>query len=384
MNLDYIKKIKEELKQVYYKNQKKISGYQEKYNIIQKNGNNFKFDIVIGYTSISYFGFIILFIILGLSGLITSIPTSLIGFLPVVVSSIIGIIKTKNFYQKTNLIQKLKSFSSSKNQLERNMEMTKYLLKFEKLTRKNEIIDKVLSYLNQEEKVIKKERFQMPNNLEINYFNSSKEINKQLLDLEEKIKTNYQELDTIITKMVLSEKFSRCRSNYKILDTLTPGLLTSIGFLIMTFLPVMIFETMNLPVSYSNMALGIYFLVLFGGSSCHFKMLNDEKKTFKFFNDKLKNEKLSQKVEYSKESIIPFMLVNKISQISELEIELLAIKSKLDLINEKPEQDTFEQEKVKTKTIANSENYLSWVKTEEDVNQEMGPLLIKKMNHPKR
>lgn len=342
MSIENIKKIKQELKQEYNKNQEKINILDEKIKTINANNFETKAMLALAFSFLSWFAFM-----LSISTIIKYIPVNLIQSLITGTSILIGITVEKISIRKAKCRERLRKFSTAKKQKELIEESTRYEIEKEKIISLNKIIEKCYEKLSENEENI---CF-----LSENYTITEKDTNNKTV---EEITTNIenknnilikqqQDINVITTKCVLANKFWRVRDKAQRFNDM---------FLSICFGGAGCMFTYNMPIIrnpqlFQASSFSIYIPLVIGGLVGGI-YVSKRKKThsaiFNQLNKELKDNAISKFRDYEEDKQFEKDLENLITNVSETLLELEAQKIQLphNILDEEYQRPIVTQETI--------------------------------------
>lgn len=391
-----IERIKKVIEEEYDENYKKIDELSEKIRIVKVNDFESKLLCAFAFSLLAWMVGIFLAPTMLKSGVI---PTSLISPLSLVVSVLIGITGETLLSKKYKHKEKLREFSSAKNQKEKIAESARYEIEKEKIISSNRVLKKVYDSLETRQKMVKT----LSNEYDIVEKDSreSKEIELSIKKISKILDEKEKNIDIVTTKCVLKEKFWRVRDRFqKIFDFVVISMVGGTGAMILYACPIIFINGLgsNVVIQTSVLsplsALGVGVLVC-GGYTL--KRIKDYVGAFKSVNETLGENKLSDVTndsEVNRKTInndierFDIELENLINENCVLRLELESEKEKLSSLSqgfdERPAQSNVESKQIGS--IDNeAELTLSNVVSTVDENmvekslEENGPVLKKTM-----
>ncbi len=250
MNQDNLEKIKKELEQEFEENEKKLEVYNERAITAENNQFNSKLELWSLFAIIAY-------IILSILAITTNIFPKL--FIPGIIlggSLVSGLIGSAIIMKITKFKERLKSFSTAKNEREKLREEIKYAIEIEKTNNRNMAIKQTLDNLDSKQVLSS-----FAKNYDISYTDTENiKLNNQ--KLEEILIQKYQELDLLSAKEVLDRKFNKF---FPVRDKIASSLVSGLIFL-MAFAGPFIFvkDIINISFLIVPITYGTGFLVSLG------------------------------------------------------------------------------------------------------------------------
>ena len=219
MNIEDLKKTKEELEQEKHENDKKIGLCDERTRMAKVNALEYKAGTTLAFSMMG--GYLPLFLIsttlinhVGVTAFTNVIPA--FSFPAIMVGGSLGVgtlIRTL-MDKKYQTKERLKAFSTAKTQTEKLEEEIHYQIELEKANNRNLVIDQAINVLNSNESMLRK----ISSKYEISDKSISKnkeEARKRIEELSTLIKEQYDKLDILSTEKVLHDRFWRIRSKFQ-------------------------------------------------------------------------------------------------------------------------------------------------------------------------
>lgn len=290
----------EDLKKRMIHNDELLSIYDEKARLAKVNqfSDRFKFALVLS----SFIVFVSLFMVLGFSAILMhQIPSLLVLSSTLGISFLSGVIVEALFHKKFRLKKRFRAFSNAKTESEKLEEQVHYEIEKEKLKQRNVVLSSTIDLLEKQQSLLE--------TISKQYDLSKKMGCREEESLSALAQEQYSQLDTIITKRSLCQKFQNLRGKGSGLKkSFLWSLLTGAGFSICTGL--LLGPTVLLPV------FGVSFSSVFSVMTGYFvKQHHDQKKVFQRFNQKLGSETLSTVQEQEKLRILLEQAIDSLCQI---------------------------------------------------------------------
>lgn len=334
MNLEDIKKIKEELEQTKEENDKKIGLCDERKRMSKVNSFEYKAGTTLSFSMIGYLAIFltstILINSLGVTAFTKIIPALsfpiIVGGGSLGIGAIIRILMDKKFRTK----ERLKAFSTAKTQTEKLEEEIHYQIELEKANNRNLVVEQAINVLNYNESMLRR----ISSKYDINGKSTSKaeaEAKKRIEELSNLIKEQYNKLDIFSTQKILHDRFWRIRSKFqKRTDMSTVAGITGMFIMFFTGFPlIMVNDAITYSSTFPSLATTLTPFVagIVGACGYMVKRNKDHKKVFDNLNYQLGKNALQEKYEkyertYEEQEEIKALIEKQIRDISLTIIEL--------------------------------------------------------------
>lgn len=261
----------------------------------------------------------------------------------IVIPSIIGIAVNKIVDKKYNIKNRLKEFSSAKNEAEKIEEEIKNLIEIEKTSNRNNAISKSINCIKENCSILDKfsSKYDIKEKEDV-----SENVDADIKELSQNLKCKEKELDILCTKKVLANSFHQIRIKTKIFDTLVYSMVGGLMLALSTAAPTLALNNIG-KIQISSFSPLFPFFIGYGASVGFFlKRNNDYKKVFNRFNSELGFDRLSNYLdnEYNAPieeiNVISKQIEDKVSEISMIVLELQEKKINLLSHNENDEEKT--------------------------------------------
>ena len=196
------------------KNTKLINSLNEKIRMSQIHQLDFKITLLLAFSSIPMLVFNLALMIASASGLVISnLSVWSVAAILICTTFGTGAIINKIVNKKFQIKERIKKFSKAKTEQEKLEEEIRYQVEYEKLNSKNNLIDKIITVLETNSKILNK----VSNNYYLvnKYESESKEtLENDINIINNKINKQKSELDNLTTKKVLCDILSCIKPNY--------------------------------------------------------------------------------------------------------------------------------------------------------------------------
>ena len=323
MKEEDFEKTKTELKSRLDKETEQINSSMEKVKMAENNKFEHKAGETFAFSMLPYLILFILTTTIHKTGFLGSLPVELVNTAFIGGSLILGNTIRIIIDKKYKIKERIAAFSKAKNESEKIEEQVRHTIEYEKAKSKSNIVSQTYYLLNNNQDMIN--RISKDFNLyDKNNDMTKEELDKNIQNMSNILKEKYDELDNLITKKVLSDKFASIRVGMVTTKDLLTYPLTGGVFAMLIFdMPLLAFQSMAQNGSLFSVLAPFFFGTVATGSYV-VKRNNDYKKAFKSLNEELKEQSLSEKSENPHEETCD--LENKIQKLTD---EIIGIEAKL-------------------------------------------------------
>lgn len=362
------------------KNKKLMNILNEKIRMSRIRQLDFKIVLLLAFSSIPMLVFNLALMIASAGGLIISnLSAFSVAALLIGTTFGTGAIINKIINKKFQIKERIKKFSKAKIEQEKLEEEIRYQIEYEKLNSKNNLIDKTITDLETNSKIL--------NKVSNNYYliNKDESKSKEMLEndinnINDKIKRQKIELDELTTKKVLCDILSCTMQKYML-----------VSFVIATFTSISMYLGLSLYLAakITNTVITDLFLLPIGsisliGSLITGSIMSKKNHNLKIIFNKIKNElgdttltvdlsELSKKL-YSETDKIISLINSKIEDISSSQLLLLEKKQTLESLSS---NDGVKEEKTNSQNLSLQKPAVQEELNESLIGEPAGPKLVK-------
>lgn len=323
MKEEDFEKTKIELKGRLDKEIEQIDSSMEKAKMADNNKFEHKALETVAFSMLPYLILFILTTTVYKTGFLGSLPVQLVNTAFIGGSLVLGNTIRVMINKKYKIKQRIEEFSKAKNEREKIEEQVKYTIEYEKARAKSNIVSQTYYLLNNNQDMIN--RISKDYDVYDKKINMSKvELQNNINDLSNILNNKYLELDALIAKKVLSDKFAHVRVEMgTIKDLLTYPFAGGIFAMLICDMPLLVFQSMAQNGSLFSVLAPLFVGTVTTGAYI-VKRNNDYKKAFKSLNASLGEQSLPEKTKNPFEETCE--LENKIQKLSD---EIIGIEAKI-------------------------------------------------------